>query len=231
MVGIVHRLSNRFVHQVGSLGLAAAAVLALSMATAPRAQALSPIGAPATAAAKIAGDHTIQVQLGKPVGGGFHGGGGGFHGGGFRGGGPALGGGGFRGGGPAFHGGGFRGGPVLGGGFRPAFRGGAIYRGGGFRYAAPIYRPHFAPIRHYGYRRHHFAPRYYGFAPYYGIAPYYGYSSYYDYAPRYYYPRRSCRIVYTYYGPRQICRYKPWRHHLRRHHHRKHHHHIRRIYY
>ncbi|NVN85787.1 MAG: alpha/beta hydrolase fold domain-containing protein, partial [Rhodopseudomonas sp.] len=85
MVGIVNRLSNRFVHRVGSFGLAAAAVLALSVATAPRAQALSPIGTPATSAAKVATDHTIQIQNGRPLGaGGFRGGGGGFHGGGFQ---------------------------------------------------------------------------------------------------------------------------------------------------
>jgi hypothetical protein len=28
-------------------------------------------------------------------------------------------------------------------------------------------------------------------------------------------------VVWTYYGPRKICRYRPWRHHWR--HHRWHH--------
>ena len=125
-------------------------------------------------------------------GGGFHGGGGGFRaGGGFRGGGAAFHGGGFRGGGVAIHRGGFRAAPV--------------FRGGGFRYSG---------IRHGGYRvapyyrhhhRHHFHRRFY--------AP-----AYYNY-PRYYaYPRRHCRVVWTHYGPRKICRYRPWlRHHHWRH--------------
>ncbi len=41
--------------------------------------------------------------------------------------------------------------------------------------------------------------------------------------PRYYQPRRFCRVVWTYYGPRKICRYRFWHHrhwHYRRHHHR-----------
>lgn len=111
-----------------------------------------------------------------------HGGGGGGHGGGFHGGGGHFGG--FRGGG--FHGGGFHG-----GGFRaaPAFHGGG-YRYGGFRHYGGyhrygIYRPH------YGYR--HFHRRYY-------------YGGYYPY---YHYPRR-CRIIWTYYGPRRICRWHHW---------------------
>ena len=34
------------------------------------------------------------------------------------------------------------------------------------------------------------------------------------YYPNYYYPYRHCRIIWTYYGPRKICRYRPWwRHH------------------
>ena len=28
------------------------------------------------------------------------------------------------------------------------------------------------------------------------------------------YPRRYCRIVLTYYGPRKVCRYRPWHNHL-----------------
>ena len=109
------------------------------------------------------------------------------------------GGGGFR-GGAAFHGGGFRGGGVAihGGGFRaaPVFRGGG-YRYSGIRYGGYRVAPH--------YRHHHFHRRFY--------AP-----AYYDY-PRYYaYPHRYCRVVWAYYGPRKICRYRPWlRHHYWRH--------------
>jgi hypothetical protein len=119
---------------------------------------------------------------------GGHGGGGG----GFRGGGG--GGGGFRGGG--FHGGGFRGGGVAihRGGFRaaPVLRGGMRY---GMRHV--YHRPHF-------HHRHHFHRRFY--AP-----SYYAYPGYY-----YGYRHRYCRIVWTYYGPRKICRYRPWhRHHWR----------------
>ncbi|MDI4234330.1 hypothetical protein OZ411_16105 [Bradyrhizobium sp. Arg237L] len=101
-------------------------------------------------------------------------------------------GGGFRGGG--FHGGGFRGGGFRGGGFRGG--GVAFHRGGGFhRYSGGGYR--YAYHRPYFHRRH-FHRRFYYARPY--------------YYPRYYYPRR-CRIIWTYYGPRRICR--PWwyRHH------------------
>ncbi|WP_439359356.1 hypothetical protein [Bradyrhizobium sp. DASA03007] len=105
----------------------------------------------------------------------------GGHGGGFHGGG-------FRGGG---HFGGFHGRGFHGGGFRaaPAFHGGG-YRYGGFRHYGGyhrygIYRPH------YGYR--HFHRRYY-------------YGGYYPY---YHYPRR-CRIIWTYYGPRRVCRWPRW---------------------
>lgn len=48
-----------------------------------------------------------------------------------------------------------------------------------------IYRPH------YGYR--HFHRRYY-------------YGGYYPY---YHYPRR-CRVIWTYYGPRRVCRWHRW---------------------
>jgi hypothetical protein len=123
---------------------------------------------------------------------GGHGGGGsrGGGGGGFRGGGGGFHGGGFRGGGAALHGGGFRGrGAVFrGGGFRAAH----VYRGGGYRYGG---------YHHGGYRfahRRHFHSRYYG------------------YGPSYYYPR-YCRVIWTYYGPRKICRYRPWYHHHWRH--------------
>ena len=79
------------------------------------------------------------------------------------------------------------------GGFRaaPAFHGGG-YRYGGFRHYGGfhrygIYRPH------YGYR--HFHRRYY----YGGYYPYYNY------------PRR-CRVIWTYYGPRRVCRWHRWHH-------------------
>lgn len=196
-------------------GLAAAAILALAL-PGPRAEALSLINPAAAPAAKHASDAlTTEVRGGHGHGGG--GGGGGFRGGGggggggFRGGGAAFhgggGGGGFRGGGAVFHGGGggggFRGAVIQGGGFRgagPVFRGG----GGGYRYAAPgIVRQQFAPRRAHFHHRHHFRPRYYG-----GYTPYY--------YPRYsYYPKRYCKIVYTYYGPRKICRYRPWHQHWR----------------
>lgn len=169
------------------LGLAAAAMLALTAGQ--RAEALSLINPGAAPAAKFVSDGlTTEVRGGHGGGrggGGFHGGGGGF-----RGGGAAIHGGGFRGGGAAFHGGGYR---------APH-----IYRGGGYRFAAPaiVRHHHFAPRRAYFHHRHHFRPRYYGYAPVY-------------YPQRYYYPRRYCRIVWTYYGPRKICRYRPWHHHWR----------------
>jgi hypothetical protein len=104
------------------------------------------------------------------------------------------GGGGFRGGG----GGGFRGG---GGGFhggRFSFRAAPVFRGGGMRYGYRhvYHRPHF-------HHRHHFHRRFY--------AP-----SYYGYPYSYGYRHRYCRVIWTYYGPRKICRYRPWyRHHWR----------------
>src|SRR6185369_6216275 len=120
---------------------------------------------------------------------GGHGGGGGFRGGGFHGGG-------FRGGGAAFHGGGSRGGGVA--IHRGGFRAAPVFRGGGMRYGYRhvYHRPHF-------HHRHHFHRRFY--AP-----SYYGYPYYYGYRHRY------CRVIWTYYGPRKICRYRPWyRHHWR----------------
>jgi hypothetical protein len=186
---------------VRRLGVTAAAVFALAAASHHRAEALS-LASPATApSAKYATDGlSIEVQH---RGGGFRaGGGGGFRGGmgggGFRGGGAAFHGGGFRGGGAAFHGGGFRGGgmAIHRGGFRAA----PVFRGGGYRVAPAFYgRRHFYGYRHAHHRpffhhRRHFHRRFY-FAP-----------AYYSY-PAYYYPRR-CRVIWTYYGPRRICR--PW---------------------
>lgn len=196
--GLVHRL-----------GVTAAAVFALA-ASHQRAEALS-LASPGTApAAKYATDGlTTEVRHGGGGGGGFRGGGGGggFRGGGgggFRGGGAAFHGGGFRGGGPAFHGGGFRGGgmAVHRGGFRagPAFHGGGfrpvrVYHGSGFRhgYRHAYHRPHFYHHRRHFHRRVYFAPSYYAY-------------------PRY----RVCRVIWTYYGPRKICKFRPWhRHHWR----------------
>jgi hypothetical protein len=73
-----------------------------------------------------------------------------------------------------------------------------FFRGGGMRYGVRrvYHRPHF-------HHRHHFHRRFY--AP-----SYYGYPYYYGYRHRY------CRVIWTYYGPRKICRYRPWyRHHWR----------------
>jgi len=171
-------------------GLAAAAVLVLSAASQQRAEALS-LASPGTVpAAKYASEAmTIEVRGGHGGhgGGGFRGGGGG----GFRGGGAAFHGGGFRGGGAAFHGGGFRSGGMAfrGGGYRAAH----IYRGGGYRYSGLRYGGYrYAYHRHHRFHRH-FHRRFY-------------------YAPSYYYhyPRR-CRIVWTYWGPRKICRYRHYR--------------------
>ena len=179
---------------VRCLGLAAAAMFALSAIPGERAEALSLINPGAVPTAKYASDGLIEVRNGHGGrgGGGFHGGGGvgfrgggggGFHGGGFRGGGAAFHGGGFRGGGAAFHGGGFR-------------SGGAVIRGGGLGVGPAFHGGHrFAHHRHH-FHRHFFHRRFY-------------------YAPSYYYyPPRYCRVVWTYYGPRKICRYRPWyRHH------------------
>jgi hypothetical protein len=181
-------------------GLAAIAAVAVTAASHQRADALSLASPAALPSAKSASEGmTIEVRGGH----------GGHHGGGFRSGG------GFR-GGSSFHGGGFRGGGMAfrGGGYRAAH----IYRGGGYR-AARIYRA--APIYRYGggyrayrhayhrpYFRRHFHHRHYFHRRYY--APYYSY-------PRCYYGYRVCRIVWTYYGPRKICRCRPWyRHHYYR---------------
>ena len=117
-----------------------------------------------------------------------HGGGGGGHGGGFHGGG------GFRGGGAHFGGGGFHGGGFHGGGFRaaPAFHGGG-YRYGGFRHYGGGFHRHGVYRPNYGYRHFHRRHYYGGYYPYY-------------HAPR------RCRIVWTYYGPRRICRWHRWHH-------------------
>lgn len=84
------------------------------------------------------------------------------------------------------HGGGGHGGFHHGGGGH--FGG---FHGGGYRYGG---------FRHYGgYHRH------WGYRPYYGYRRHY-YGGYY---PAYHYPRR-CRVIWTYYGPRRICRWHHW---------------------
>ena len=78
--------------------------------------------------------------------------------------------------------------------------------GGGYRFSGVRYGDYRAAP---AYRHHHFHRRFY--------AP-----AYYDY-PRYYaYPHRYCRVIWTYYGPRKICRYRPWHRHYH-HRHRWHH--------
>jgi hypothetical protein len=77
-----------------------------------------------------------------------------------------------------------------------------VFRGGGVR-TSGIHHGGYRVAPHY--RHHHFHRRVY--------AP-----AYYDYPRTYAYPRRYCRVVWTYYGPRKICRYRPWlRHHHWRH--------------
>ena len=109
------------------------------------------------------------------------------------------GGGGFRGGG----GGGFRGGAIHGGGMRAyhggGFRAAHVYRGGGYRFSGYRVHRYAAYHRPFHHRKHFVHRRYY--------APYYS-------SPRCYYGYRVCRVVWTYYGPRRICRCRPhhyWR--------------------
>src|SRR3954452_268898 len=168
------------------LGIAAAATLMLSAGTTRPAEAMTPIKPTALPAAKAASGDVIPVRHGG--GGGGHGGGG--HGGGFHGGG-CHGGGGFHGGGG--HIGGFRGGGFHAGGFRaaPAFHGGG-YRYGGVRHYGGYHRYGGYRPAYYGHR--HFHRRYYG-----GYYPYYSH------------PRR-CRVIWTYYGPRRVCRWHRWHH-------------------
>jgi hypothetical protein len=87
-------------------------------------------------------------------------------------------------------GGGFRGGGFRGGGFR----------GGGFR-GGHVGRVHFGG-RHFGHRHAHFhrpfVHRHY-WRPRPVVYPY-SYGG----------PRLYCRRVWTDFGPRRICRYRPW---------------------
>jgi hypothetical protein len=95
------------------------------------------------------------------------------------------------------HGGGHHGGGFHGGG-RGFHGGGAAFHGGGFRSGH---------VFHGGFRGHRFAHRHHFHRHFY-------------YAPSYYYYPHRCRVVWTYYGPRRICRYRGWHHHHWRHHYR-----------
>lgn len=90
---------------------------------------------------------------------------------------------------------------VMGHGFHTYGGGGGGYGGGGHFYGGGGH--HYGGGGHFyggGYR---WRPHYYGRSFYYGPSYYYG-SGYYPY------PRR-CRVVWTYYGPRRICRWhRPW---------------------
>ncbi|GGI32439.1 hypothetical protein [Bradyrhizobium guangdongense] len=104
-----------------------------------------------------------------------------------------FGGGGHGGGG---HFGGFHGGGGHFGGFHAA----PAFHGGGMRYGGI----------HYGGYHRHWGGGYY--RPYYGYRHFhrrYYYGGYYPYYSYYHYPRR-CRIIWTYYGPRRICRWHHW---------------------
>lgn len=170
-------------------GLMAAVAVAATAFSHGRAEALSLASPAAVPSAKYASEGlTTEVRDMRGGGGGFRGGGGG----GFRGGG-------FRGGG-AFHGGGFRGGGFRaahvyrgGGGFRAAhiYRGGGYHRFGGYRVNRYAYHRPYVYRRHFHHRRY-FAPAYYG------------------YYPAYYRPYRVCRVVWTYWGPRRVCRPPYW---------------------
>ncbi|WP_426421999.1 hypothetical protein [Bradyrhizobium genosp. A] len=162
------------------LGLAAVATLMLVVGTARRAEAMTPINPTALPAAKTASDDMIT-----PV----RFGGGGGHGGGGHGGGGHFGG--FHGGGGhfgAFH---------AGGGHFGGFHAAPAFHGGGLRYGGI----------HYGGYHRHWGGGYY--RPYYGYPHFHRHYYYGGYYPYYHYPRR-CRIIWTYYGPRRICRWHRW---------------------
>jgi hypothetical protein len=72
---------------------------------------------------------------------------------------------------------------------------GGHFHGGGIRYGG---------FRHYGgYHRH------WGYRPHYGYRHFHRRYYYGGYYPSYHYPRR-CRIIWTYYGPRRVCRWPRW---------------------
>ena len=98
-----------------------------------------------------------------------------------------------------FHGGGFHGGGMH------AFRGGGGWHGGGW---------HGGGMRFGGFHGgHRFAHFHHHRRFFYG-----------GYYPSYYSYYLSCRIIYTYYGPRRVCGYRHWHrwHHYRRWHHHRH---------
>jgi hypothetical protein len=98
--------------------------------------------------------------------------------------------------GGGFHGGGFHGGGFHGGGWHAGgFHGGHAFHGGGFRHGG---------FHHGGFRFAHHRRHFIGGYDY----PYYSY---------YHHPR--CRVIWTYYGPRRICRWHHWHH---RHWHHRH---------
>ena len=181
------------------LGLAVAALFAVSTAANKPAQAMSLINASSVDVAKqVSEGLTTQVH--------GHGGGGGRGGGGHGGGGAHFGGGGHGGGGMHFGGGGGHGGGMHfgGGGFRsaPAFH---HVGGGGYHYGGH----HFGGYRFAHHHHRHFYGSYY-------------YGSYYP--SSYDYPYRRCRIVLTHYGPRRVCFHGHW-HRWHHRHHRYHHRH------
>ena len=175
---------------VRSLGLAAAALFALSATPGQRAEALSLINSGAMPAAKHASEGlTIEVRGGHGGGGGHIGGGGGYHGGGR----------GFHVGGAAIHGGSFR-------------SSGAVFHSSGFR-TAHVFRNSGFHHRGFAFRHHRFHRHFFYGASYY---PYYDYPYYYSYRRCHtvwtdYGPRRVCHYRHW--------RHHHWRHHHRRHHH------------
>jgi hypothetical protein len=172
---------------VSCFGVVSAAMLMLSAVPSERASAMSLINPASAPTVKHVPDELLtEVRHG---GGGYRGGGGGY-----------------RGGAVHFSGGGYRAAPAFRAG--PAYRAGPAFHGGGVRYSAVRssgYR--YGGYRVGGYRfahRHHFHRGRF----------FYGPSYYDDYPSYYYYPRHRCRVIWTYHGPRRVCRW----HHRHRHH-------------
>lgn len=84
-----------------------------------------------------------------------------------------------------------------GGGHFGGFHAAPAFHGGGLRYGGI----------HYGGYHRHWGGGYY--RPYYGYRHFHRRYYYGGYYPYYHYPRR-CRIIWTYYGPRRICRWHRW---------------------
>jgi hypothetical protein len=87
---------------------------------------------------------------------------------------------------------------------RGGFRGG--FRGGGHR----IGRMHFGGHRHFGHR--HFGHRHFGHRHFRHRHVHFHRRHYWHPRPYIYYaqPRIFCRWIYTDFGPRRICRHRPW---------------------